>query len=72
MALRPFFPLDPEQSLGGGVGAYARQPNRIVELQPKSAKLRSLLHSGRVGMFGVYIGHTGQAIIFVVYGRVVK
>ena len=54
--------------MGGGVGAYARQPNRIVELQPKAVKLRSLLDSGRVGMFGVDIGHTGQAIIFVVYG----
>ena len=61
--------LDPElKHQTGGVGGMVRSPFRIFTMPPISPKLQSLIHNGRIGLYGCDIGGCQHAIVFVVYG----
>ena len=61
--------LDPElKHLTGGVGGMVRDPSRIFTMPPISSKLQSLIHNGRLGLYGCDIGGSQHAVVFVCYG----
>ena len=61
--------LDPElKHLTGGVGGMVRDPCRIFTMPPISSKLQSLIHNGRLGLYGCDIGGSQHAVVFVCYG----